>query len=84
MTKKEIKKVLNELTKDNDKIIFSFKDTNGNNIGKVKVPIDSTNEEIEKSIKNYLTNKTLKQNWKKEKKNKPKGLFFYYVWNFVN
>lgn len=56
MTKKEIKKVLNELTKDNDKIIFSFKDTNGNNIGKVKVPIDSTNEEIEKSIKNYLTN----------------------------
>ena len=56
MTKKEMKKVLDELMKDNDKVIFTFKDINGNNIGKLKVPIDSTNEEIEKSIKNYLTN----------------------------
>ena len=56
MTKKEMKKVLDELMKDNDKITFSFKDINGNNIGKIKVPIDSTNKEIEKSIKNYLTN----------------------------
>ena len=56
MTKKEMKKVLDELMKDNDKVAFTFKDINGNNIGKVKVPIDSTNEEIEKSIKKYLTN----------------------------
>lgn len=55
MTKRQIKAMLDEIMKDNDKITITFANTNGENIGELKMPIDSTNKEFEKGIKKFLT-----------------------------
>ena len=51
MKKKEIKKVLNELMKDNDKMTITI-----NKQYTIKLPLDSTDKEIYKNLKKVLTN----------------------------
>ena len=61
MKKRQIKAMLNEIMKDNDKITITFVNINGENIGKIKMPINSTNEEFERGIKKFLTDNKTKQ-----------------------
>lgn len=55
MKKRQIKAMLNEIMKDNDKITITFINTNGENIGEIKMPINSTNEEFTRGIEKFLT-----------------------------
>lgn len=53
-TKRQIKAILDEIMKDNDKVTITFANTNGETIGAIKMPLDSTSEEFERGIKKFL------------------------------
>ena len=52
MSKTEIKELMEKLMEDNDKVTIIIKGHNGQT--KIKVPINSTNEEMYNAIKNAV------------------------------
>jgi hypothetical protein len=52
-TKKQIKTILDEIMKDNDKVTITFVNTDGETVGAIKMPLNSTSEEFERGIKKF-------------------------------